>query len=119
MSAPPEAASSPPPSSNPPPTYGSLPPIAPSPVRFPAWLDFSLILIGVGTLFTFIGFLFGYGAITALPTSSSAGSVPTYEGDLEAFFVLVGFGILFIVGGWIARQILPKLGSRRFGGRLR
>ncbi len=102
-----------------PPQVGSLPPVAASPVRFPPWLDVSLIIIGIGTLFTFIGFLFGYGAITQLPTGASAGSATNYEGDLEAFFVLVGFGILFIVGGWLARQILPRMGSRRFGGRLR
>jgi hypothetical protein len=66
----------------------------------PRWLDYGMIIIGIGTLLMFIGFLFGDGAASQLGTG---GSQTTYQGDLEAFFVLCGIGVLLIVGGWLYR----------------
>lgn len=67
----------------------------------PRWIDIGMIIIGIGALLVFIGFLFGDGAIGAL--SQTGGNFSTYQGDLEAFFVVSGFGILLIVGGWLFR----------------
>jgi hypothetical protein len=69
----------------------------------PPWLDIGLIVMGVGALLVFIGFLFGDGAISQ---SGTSGNFNTYQGDLETFFVVTGLGILLIVGGWIFRVVM-------------
>ena len=66
----------------------------------PAWLDVGVLITGIGALLVFIGFLFGDAAV------SSANSTNTYQGDFEAFFVVTGFGILLIVGGWLYRTVM-------------
>jgi len=75
-------------------------------MKMPPWLDIGILVIGIGTLLMFIGFLLGAAAIGQLPTSSSAGSTTNYEGDLEAFFVLTGIGILLTIGGWLFRVVM-------------
>ena len=72
------------------------------PVKMPAWLDLGLLVTGIGALLAFIGFLFGSAAVGQTGTG---GSFATYQGDLETFFVLTGFGLLLIVGGWIFRVV--------------
>ena len=72
------------------------------PVKMPAWLDLGLLVTGIGALLAFIGFLFGSAAVGQVGTG---GSFATYQGDFETFFVLTGFGLLLIVGGWIFRVV--------------
>ncbi len=72
------------------------------PVKMPAWLDLGLLVTGIGALLAFIGFLFGSAAVGQ---TGSGGNFATYQGDLETFFVLTGFGLLLIVGGWIFRVV--------------
>ncbi len=72
------------------------------PVTMPAWLDLGLLVTGIGALLAFIGFLFGSAAVGQVGTG---GSFATYQGDFETFFVLTGFGLLLIVGGWIFRVV--------------
>ena len=66
----------------------------------PPWLDIGMIIIGIGALLMFFGFLFGDAGISQTGPGSS---LSTYQGDLEAFFVLNGIGILLVVGGWLFR----------------
>ncbi len=76
----------------------------------PPWLDIGLLVIGIGALLTFIGFLFGAGF--AGNAFVSGGNANTAQGDLEAFFVISGFGILVIVGGWMFRIIMTNRRGR-------
>jgi hypothetical protein len=69
----------------------------------PSWLDIGVIVIGIGALLIFIGFLFGYGAIT---NAGAGGNTSNYQGDFEAFFVVTGFGILLTIGGWLYRVVM-------------
>jgi len=69
-----------------------------------SWISIGQIVSGVGAILIFVGFLFGYFWV------SSTGS--NNQGDLEAFFILTGFGILVVIGGWLAHSILPKYMSR-------
>lgn len=105
----------PPPSYEPPRSY--LPPASSArppgeAIRLPPWLDLGIIVIGLGALLLFIGFIVGAFAITNLPTSSSAGSVSGYEGGLETFFVLSGIGILLVLGGWCYRILMTARRGR-------
>jgi hypothetical protein len=99
----------PPPEYQPAPTYQPPAPPPPSPaaapmaMKMPPWLDIGIIVIGIGALLIFIGFLFGDGAAGQY---ASTGSVDTFRGDLEAFFVLTGFGILLTIGGWLFRVVM-------------
>ena len=87
-----------------PPPYSSAgTPYAPRPVNWPPWLDVGLLVVGIGALLTFIGFLFGAGFAA---NAYGGGTTANAQGDLEAFFVVVGFGILLIVGGWFWRVIM-------------
>lgn len=72
------------------------------PRGWPAWLEIGVLVSGIGALLAFIGFLFGDAAISQ---TGSGGNFTTYQGDLEAFFVLTGFGILLIVGGYLYRVV--------------
>ena len=72
--------------------------------KWPKGLDIGLLVIGIGALPTFIGFLFGNGlAINAFTTSPN---LTNAQGDLETFFVVTEFGLLFIVGGWFPRVLM-------------
>lgn len=102
---PPPPAAYPPPSP-PPPGWSPSPAARAQGPGLPKWLDIGLIVIGVGTLLIFIGFICGFLAATQFPTSSSAGSLSNYDGDLQAFFLLTGFGILLTVGGWLFRVVM-------------
>lgn len=80
-----------------------LPPLPPpSGPHMPRWLDVGLLVIGVGTLLIFIGFIFG----AAAGGQFNGGTAATLSGDLEAFFVVTGFGILVVVGGWLYRVVM-------------
>jgi hypothetical protein len=72
-------------------------------LKFPPWLDLGILLIGIGTLLIFIGFLFGDAAVTQY---GPGGSLSTYQGDMEAFFVLTGVGVLLTIGGWLFRVVM-------------
>jgi hypothetical protein len=77
----------------------------PAPVRLPSLprgIDLSVIVIGLGALLTFVGFLCGAGAAGQY---GPGGTESAYRGWLEAFFVLAGFGILVMVGGWLFRVV--------------
>ena len=74
-------------------------------MKMPAWLDIGILVIGIGALLMFIGFLFGDGAISQAPSGSGC-SFTNYQGDLEAFFVLNAFGILLVIGGWLFRVVM-------------
>jgi len=110
----PKAASAdmPPPPPPPPPEYQPAPAYQPPPapmapaaagLKMPGWLDIGILVIGIGALLIFIGFLFGDGAAGQY---AGNGSVDTFRGDLEAFFVLTGFGILLTIGGWLFRVVM-------------
>lgn len=116
----PSDTSAPPPPPPPPaPTYSPPPPVRYAPAggssypptasqgpKWPPWLDIGLLVIGIGALLTFIGFLFGDGfAANAFTTNPTSSNITNARGDLEAFFVVTGFGILLIVGGWFFRVI--------------
>jgi hypothetical protein len=110
-------APSPPPATAPYPAPGApqpwTPQAAPSqvgPVAWPRWLDVGLVVIGFGAFLVFIGFLFGDGAVSQQGTG---GNFNTYQGDLEAFFAVTGFGILLIVGGWIFRVVMAARKAMR------
>ena len=116
--------SSPPPPPPPPPS--AYPPTGPAPYapvstppysapvsqgpKWPQGLDIGLFVIGIGALLTFVGFLFGDGfAINAYGSSANATNA---QGDLETFFVVSGFGILLIVGGWFWRVFMTARRGR-------
>lgn len=73
-------------------------------IRLPPWLDVGLLVIGIGALLTFIGFLFGDGFAGAAFKSNP--DISNAQSDLEAFFVITGLGILLIVGGWFWRVLM-------------
>ncbi len=81
-------------------TQPALPP--PQGPHLPRWLDIGLIVIGIGALLIFIGFLFG----DAAASQTGPGSLSAYQGDLETFFVVTGFGVLLTIGGWIYRVVM-------------
>jgi len=74
--------------------------------RMPKWLDIGLIVIGIGALLIFIGFLFGDAAVSQIATPGNGGSVTNYQGDLEGLFVVTGLGILLTIGGWLFRVVM-------------
>jgi len=75
-----------------------------SPAVLPGWITLGQIVVGVGAIVIFIGFMFG-----ALAASANGSN---YQNDLEAFFVLTGFGILVAMGGWGFHAIWPKFKAR-------
>lgn len=76
------------------------------PVAMPSWISLGQIVTGLGAILIFIGFLFGYLAV------SSTGSSNNYQSGLETFFVLTGFGILLAIGGWLFDSVWPKFKAR-------
>lgn len=101
-----------PPPPGPPPAWTPAPaaPLAPRPLSWPRWLDYGVVVIGIGTLLMFIGFLFGDGFASQLGTGGNAN---TAQGDLEAFFVLAGVGILLVIGGWLYRVVMAARAGMR------
>ena len=80
------------------------PPAVSSGPKWPQGLDIGNFVIGIGALLTFIGFLFGDGF--AINAFSNPPNTTNSQGDLETFFVVTGFGILLIVGGWFWRVFM-------------
>ena len=112
---PPQPPPPPPPEYQPAPAYQAPPGYQPPPpamapaaaaMKMPPWLDIGLIVMGIGTLLIFIGFLFGDAAFSQFPTGGGSGSLTNFTGDMEAFFVVSGLGILLTVGGWLFRVIM-------------
>jgi hypothetical protein len=79
------------------------------PVSIPSWISLGQIVTGIGAILIFIGFLFGYVAVSNLGSTN-------YQNALELFFVLTGFGILLTIGGWLFDSIWPKFQSRPHPG---
>jgi len=69
----------------------------------PAWLTFGAILVLVGGVLIFAGFLVDLIG-TAAYVGSTTGSASNYAASLETFDALVGVGILVAVLGWIFHQ---------------
>ena len=79
----------------------------------PGWITLGQVIVGVGALLIFIGFIFGALAASNIGTSASnQGNIQNYVNDLEAFFVLTGIGILIAMGGWGFHSIWPKFKAR-------
>ena len=76
-------------------------PVPPRPVTLPRGIDLSVIVIGIGALLTFVGFLCGAAAAGQIRVSVSA-----YQSWLEGFFVITGVGLLLMAGGWLYRTVL-------------
>jgi hypothetical protein len=68
----------------------------------PPWLTFGAILILVGGILIFAGFLVDL--IGTAAYFGSAGSASNYAASLETYDALVGVGILVAVLGWIFHQ---------------
>jgi len=83
-----------------------------TPVTLPGWITFGQVLVGIGAILIFIGFIFGGLAASNIPTSATNGSVSNYAGDLEAFFVITGIGILIAFAGWGMHTVWPKFQAR-------
>jgi hypothetical protein len=83
------------------------------PAKVPSWIDIGQIVCGIGGLLIFIGFIFGYLAMTNFPTSATnQGNLSNYQGDFEGFFIITAFGLLLAVGGWLMHSIWPKFQAR-------
>ncbi len=109
MASTPSSEASPPPPAAAPATWTPPAPRGPVPVTRPPWLDYGMLIIGIGALLMFIGFLFGAGAAG----QTVNGTANTYQGDLEAFFTLNAFGILLVVGGWLYRVAMTARAKLR------
>lgn len=85
-----------------------------TPVTLPGWITFGQILVGIGAILIFIGFIFGALAASNIPTSTTgpSGNLSSYQGDLEAFFVITGIGILIAFAGWGMHTVWPKFQAR-------
>ena len=84
-----------------------------SPATMPNWITLGQIIVGVGAIIIFIGFIFGALAASNIGTSATnQGNVQNYVNDLEAFFVVTGLGILISMAGWGFHSIWPKFKAR-------
>jgi len=84
-----------------------------SPTPLPGWITLGQIIVGIGAIIIFIGFIFGGLAASSIGTSAtSQGNLTNYVNDLEAFFVLTGLGILIAMAGWGFHSIWPKFQAR-------
>lgn len=84
-----------------------------TPVTLPGWITLGQVIVGIGAIIIFLGFIFGGLAASNIGTSATnQGNVQNYVNDLEAFFVLTGFGILIAMGGWGFHAIWPKFKAR-------
>jgi hypothetical protein len=78
----------------------------------PGWITLGQVVVGVGAIIIFLGFIFGALALTNWPTASNQGSFQNYANDMEVFFVLTGLGILLSMAGWGFHSIWPKFQAR-------
>jgi len=80
----------------------------------PKWISLGQVIIALGTLLVFIGFIFGYLGMTNWPTSTTgpSGNLANFAGDLETFFILTGIGLLLVIGGWLMDSVWPKFQAR-------
>ncbi len=84
-----------------------------SPATLPGWITLGQVVVGVGAIIIFIGFIFGGLAASNIGTSATnQGNLGNYVNDLEAFFVLTGLGILIAMAGWGFHSIWPKFQAR-------
>jgi len=79
----------------------------------PGWITLGQVIVGVGAIIIFLGFIFGGLAASNIGTSATnQGNLGNYVNDLEAFFVLTGLGILIAMAGWGFHSIWPKFKAR-------
>jgi hypothetical protein len=84
-----------------------------TPVTLPKWITLGQVIVGIGAIIIFIGFIFGGLAASSIGTSATnQGNIQNYANDLEAFFVLTGLGILIAMAGWGFHSIWPKFKAR-------
>ncbi len=67
----------------------------------PRGVDLGVIVVGIGALLVFVGFLCGAAAAGQFGVSLSA-----YRGWMEGFFVITGVGLLLVAGGWLFRTVV-------------
>jgi len=84
-----------------------------SPATLPGWITLGQIIVGVGAMIIFLGFIFGALAAGSIGTSATnQGNAQNYVNDLEAFFFLTGLGILIAMAGWGFHSVWPKFKAR-------
>ena len=83
-----------------------------TPVTLPNWITLGQVVVGIGAILIFIGFILGALGMSNLPTSATSGNISTYQADLEAFYVITGLGILLAFGGWGLHTVWPKFRAR-------
>ncbi len=84
-----------------------------SPATLPGWITLGQVVVGVGAIIIFIGFIFGALAAGSIGTSATnQGNLQNYVNDLGAFFILTGLGILIAMAGWGFHSIWPKFKAR-------
>jgi hypothetical protein len=84
-----------------------------TPVTLPKWITLGQVIVGIGAILIFVGFIFGALAMSNFPTSAtSQGNLSNYQGDYEAFFVITGIGILLAFAGWGMHTVWPKFQAR-------
>jgi hypothetical protein len=83
-----------------------------TPVTIPSWLTLGQLVVGIGAILIFIGFMLGALSASNLPTANSAGNESTYQADQVAFFVITGIGILVAFAGWGMHAVWPKYKAR-------
>jgi len=83
-----------------------------SPATLPGWITLGQIIVGIGAILIFIGFIFGALAQSNFTNLGSGNNATNYANDMEAFFVLTGIGILLSMGGWGFHAIWPKFKAR-------
>jgi hypothetical protein len=84
-----------------------------SPAILPGWITLGKVIVGVGAIIIFVGFIFGGLAASNIGTSATnQGNAQNYVNDFEAFFVLTGVGILIAMAGWGFHSIWPKFKAR-------
>jgi hypothetical protein len=71
----------------------------------PPWLTFGSILILVGGVLIFAGFLVDLIGTASYFTSTAANAGSNYAASLEAYDALVGVGVLVLVLGWVFHQM--------------
>jgi len=84
-----------------------------TPVSIPKWLTLGQLMVGIGAILMFIGFMLGALAASNIPTNGTNGSLSTYQADLVAFFVLTGIGLLVAFAGWGMHTVWPKYKASR------
>ncbi len=104
---PPGYPTAPPPGYAPAPMAGGWSPNAP-PYRgplLPPWLTFGAILILVGALLFFAGYLVDLIGTASYFNSTAANAAANYAGSMETADALIGVGVLIAALGWIFHQM--------------